>query len=560
MAQPAPAASGVARGLALLLLAAVFLRADGAPVANLDSWADWKYGQWIWEHKALPEHDPFSPYSDPKREVRDASWLAEVGYYLVAARAGPEGLGLLHALLETAKAALFLLAARRATGSPGTAVAATLLMEAACWPFFDAVRTTTPGEVCWAALLLACAGRVPSRADLAAAPVVVALWANLSPTFAFGLVLLGGLLLGRFLQEARARRSLTGAGRDPAVRRLALMLALAAAAACLNPYGTELVKDAFSPDPAAVLPARLWPNLVPVHLWENRAVIASVLVVLVLLRLSPRPFTATEVLLTAAFALWAWYDKRVVPWWLTLAPWLLARHLQATFETARGVGQVSNRPAAWKAAPRWALAVGAAAAAVLVLLSPAARWAAGHPRPAEERVGGTAPYRLAERLRERDAPALRVFNQPFWWGDYLLWRLPPGDSVFWYSRPEGFLQRRGGASPGLNLSAGEWRALVERYRFNALVVWADASDGLSAYLAAAPGEWDVIEDGPPGGGRGLVAVRRTDPFVLSLAGADAAQACVGGFGLAPTAGPWSVLTHLPWVWPAPREQKPESRD
>ena len=44
-------------------------------------------------------------------------------------------------------------------------------------------------------------------------------------------------------------------------------------------------------------------------------------------------------------------------------------------------------------------------------------------------------------------------------------------------------------------------------------------------------------------------LHRTDPFVLSLAQADAAQACVGGFGLAPTAGTWSVLTQLPWVWP-----------
>src|SRR5947209_8744248 len=124
MTQPAPPASGLARGLALVLLAAVFLHADRAPVASLDSWADWKYGQWIWEHKGLPRREPFSPYSDPQREVRDASWLAEVGYYLVAERGGPEGLALLHALLETAKAALFLLAVRRATGSLGTAVAA----------------------------------------------------------------------------------------------------------------------------------------------------------------------------------------------------------------------------------------------------------------------------------------------------------------------------------------------------------------------------------------------------------------------------------------------------
>ena len=100
-------------------------------------------------------------------------------------------------------------------GSLGTAVGATALMEAACWPFFAAIRTGTPAEVCWAGLLLACSGRVPSRADRIAAPILVGLWANLSPTFGFAFVLLGGLLVGRFLQEVRARRRLTAAARRP---------------------------------------------------------------------------------------------------------------------------------------------------------------------------------------------------------------------------------------------------------------------------------------------------------------------------------------------------------
>jgi hypothetical protein len=331
MTQAISRATLVTRGLALVLLATVFLRAVSASVPGPDSWADWKYGQWIWEHEALPGQGPFSPNGGPQREVRDGRWLADVAYYLVEARTGPGGLALMHALLETTKAALFILAVRRATGSLGMAIMATLLMEAACWPFFGAVRTATPAEVCWASLLLACSGPVPSRLAVAAAPVVVALWANLDPTVAFGLALLGGLLLGRFLQETRARRALTSAGRDPAVRRLALMLALSAAAACANPDGTA----------GLVLPAaRLWGSQVPVQTWESRALIGSALAVLALLRLSPRPFTAAEVLLTAAFGLWAWYDKGVAPWWLMLAPWLLAPHLQAVLGAAwTGIGR-----------------------------------------------------------------------------------------------------------------------------------------------------------------------------------------------------------------------------
>jgi hypothetical protein len=231
-------------------------------------------------------------------------------------------------------------------------------------------------------------------------------------------------------------------------------------------------------------------------------------------------------------------------------------------DALRGPGPVS------KPAPRWLAALGVAAAAGLVLLSPAARWLYGRPLSPEKRVGPMAPYHLVEEMARREAVPRRAFNAPYWWGDYLLWRLPPTDAVYWYSHPGGYLNRRAGTLAGQDPSSGEWRALVERYRFNTLVVQANPSSGLYAYLSEAPaGEWKVVHDnraeGAPGGGpasRGLVAVRRVDPFVLSLAQADAAQSCVGGLGLAPTAGSWSVLTHLPWVWPPGREQRSEISD
>jgi hypothetical protein len=492
----------------VVLLAAVFLRANFAPIGLLDSWSDWKYGEWIWQHRELPAHEPFSSYSNPKLELRDGSWLAEVTYYLVVSRGGLEAAALLHALLETAKAGLILLAVRRSTGSLGTALAATALMEAACWPFFNVLRTQVPAEVCFAGLLLACSGRMLSWAALAAVPVVVALWANLSPTFGVAFVLLGGLLLGRFLQEMRSHRRLTAAARDPAVLRLALLLGLSVAAACLNPYGTAHLADAFGPAGMAVLPARLWPKLIPVHLAESRVLIASVLVVLIALRLSPRPFTATEVLLTATFAIWAWFDKRVAPWWLMLAPWLLAPHLKALFDAARAALGIDG-----KKGLRLAPALLCCLAAVLVLLSPAARWAIGRPLSIEKRAP-MAPVGLAEQLAEREPgqPPRRIFTLPYSWSDYLLYYLPPGDQVYWYSRPEGFMDTR--KDPGLDPSPAEWRALVEQNGFDTLVVGPDSSASLAAYLAEEPpGEWVVVAgnlsaNAPPGR---LVVTRRTTP-------------------------------------------------
>jgi hypothetical protein len=196
-----------------------------------------------------------------------------------------------------------------------------------------------------------------------------------------------------------------------------------------------------------------------------------------------------------------------------LAPWLLAPHLHAIFQ-AYQPDALARR---W---PRWRAGVVSGflvcVAVGLVLLSPAARWAVGRPLLAEERVGPMAPYHLAAGLAERgpEAASRRVFSLPYWWGDYLLWQLPRGDQVFWYSRPEGFMHR--GDPLGLDPSASEWRALVERHGFDTLVVRADSSAGLLAYLAeTTPGEWVVVGDNcdahSPGGGpasRGVVVVRR----------------------------------------------------
>ena len=48
-----------------------------------------------------------------------------------------------------------------------------------------------------------------------------------------------------------------------------------------------------------------------------------------------------------------------------------------------------------------------------------------------------------------------------------------------------------------------------------------------------------------------VAVRREDPFAVVLTEAQAVQGSVGGLGLTPLAGPWSILTHLPWFGKEP---------
>jgi hypothetical protein len=99
----------------------------------------------------------------------------------------------------------------------------------------------------------------------------------------------------------------------------------------------------------------------------------------------------------------------------------------------------------------------------------------------------------------------------------------------------------------------DWRHVLDHYRLNVLAVRANgqAGDALLEHLraeAANPAaEWQLIYNEADG----VVAVRRADPFAATLAGAQAAQGCVGGLGLAPLAGQWAILTHLPWIGKEP---------
>jgi hypothetical protein len=155
---------------------------------------------------------------------------------------------------------------------------------------------------------------------------------------------------------------------------------------------------------------------------------------------------------------------------------------------------------------------GGGAAVVLMAFSPAAAWAVGRPWSAERRAGPTVPYRLAEALAAEPGEQ-RTFCAPLLWGDYLLWRLPAEDRLYWYNHRELFAQRqRDDALVWLvRPASSEARELWDRYRINALVVGPEEK-ALYDYVrreGAAHG-WvikvEVGEEAPPGA-RGLLAVR-----------------------------------------------------
>jgi hypothetical protein len=555
----------------LFLLAAVFFRTSHAPIWHLDTWSHWKYGQWICDHGRLPEREPFSPYSDRNSPLIDTWWLSQVVCYLVYARAGMEGIALFYGLAEVARTGLYLLACRRVTGSIWLALVAVLLMQAGRWMYFGVFRPQVLGEVCWAALLAVSSPWLTTSppttrgarfALVLGGALAVGLWANLHGAFLLAFVWLGVLLAGRCLDQAWARRNLSGALADLEARPLAVALGLSVVAACVNPYGPRLLVEAVRFGRLPVLQYVVeWKPLAPLATYNSTAVVVSFVGVLLTVRLSPRRFGAAEVILLAFFGPAAWFAARMLPWWMTVWPLVLLPHWQALLaQTCQPDAPAKETPRP-SLARRAGVAMLAAGALGLLLASGTGRWLLrGQPRPAQEQVISATPVAAAERLKAwmaspgRAPGAVRVFASAEWC-DYLLWELPPPAQVYFYSHWNCFAPRRledEARLLSLTRPPHDWRRILDRYRLNVLAVRADgqAGDALLEHLRAEAtnpaAEWQLIYDAADG----VVAVRRVDPFVNTLAGAQAAQGCVG-LGLAPLAGQWAVLTHLPWIGKEP---------
>jgi hypothetical protein len=582
---PAPDSSQARRlglALSLVLVAFAFYRASAAPLHPLDTWDQWAYGRWIWEHHRLPEHEPFTVYSDRGPTPAYTCWLSQVGGYLLYSAGGMEAVALAYGAVEAVKWLLLLLACRRAAGSLLLGAVGAALLYAGRWNYFGVFRPQAVAEVGWAVLLVAAAGPPWPRWAVAAVPLAVLLWANTHPSFVLAFVVLGVLLLCRAAQAAGPRLRVAAALEDPDVRRLALTLALSLAAACCNPYGPRYLADVvrFGQLPVLQLIKEWGPfalTLSPnnVNAW---AFVASAVVALATARLSPRRFTPAEAALLLLFGIGTWFAQRLFPFWMTACVVALLPHWRAMLDRAAGLARAAARPRLGAAV----LAAGAAAAAALLALSPSARWlASGRPRPARDQFREQTPVVVARDLAAAGDRAPARILCSFKWSDYLLYELPGGDQLYWYTHLHCFTPRHVDEGQRVldlhgNLFDDEralgrrpdWRAVLDHSRIDVVALYNERRDQpdekqpLFDYLLAEQkkkdSEWDVtvytcdLRDGAGGGPRetptGLVARRRRDPFVEGLVGASAAQGCVGG-GLSPPASGWSFLAGLPWVPP-----------
>jgi hypothetical protein len=207
---------------------ALFLLGGNRLLIDPDTMWQVTVGQWILDHRAVPEIDVFSLTMRGQPWI-STQWLAQVLYAEAYALFGWSGPVVLAASAIAATFALFAKLLNRHFSESTTlvfvAVALVLTVpHLVARPHVLAM----PVMVAWVAGLVAAADRrgAPSLSLLP----LMALWANLHGGFVFGLVLIAPIALDAVINaDARSRQSLA--------LRWAAFAAAALAAGCLTPYG-----------------------------------------------------------------------------------------------------------------------------------------------------------------------------------------------------------------------------------------------------------------------------------------------------------------------------------
>ncbi|NNJ24422.1 hypothetical protein [Alienimonas chondri] len=477
------------------LLAATLATTAARPLYHSDVWAHLAYGRQVRAAGEVPATEPLMPLCEGVPFVNFA-WLAGVAGSLLYDAAGPEGLRLAGGLLVAITVGLFGVAARKRGRVAWAGILAGTAFLAIAWfqlfafaPWVDPLgpqilRPQTIGVALFAGLTAVTP--IPRRPGWRwlGLPIVFALWTNLHGSWPIGLVWLAADWLDR------AGRLRGAAWRSDRVRRGAGLIALCAAACCLNPLGPGAFVEA--------LTFGRHPNLEDVIEWGpltwamNQTwvfVVAAALTAIAAL-LSPRRIGWGEALLLVTFGLAACRTSRWLLWWAGPAAISLAAHLSAFSQRPRPAAGSAARPAHerrwWIGAWAVGLVIGTAASV------PTWRIAAGQYAGAGCLAHGT-PVRATAYLREHP-PAGQVFNAHAF-GDFLLLAGPPNVRIFVGSHAHLTPPTVWNDALAISRADPGWKAKLDRYDATTLMLSVQDQRRLISEASASPRWREVYRDG-----------------------------------------------------------------
>jgi hypothetical protein len=381
------------------------------PVLDPDIWWHLRTGQWIIEHGAVPQTDPFSIYGIGKVWIA-YSWLFEILVYGLYQWLGLTGILFYRVVLFLAvTVAVHRFVAKHeprfvvAIGIVGLALfAMTPALSERPWLFTILFFTLTLNAV------LDLREGVETKA-VWLLPPMYAIWANIHIQFIYGLFVLAlacaAPFIDRLFQSSKWGDNAATVG-SRGWWKLAALTGVCFAATLLNPYHVSIY--AVVVDYATQLaPYRYVQELTaldfraPSH-WAVLAITGAGAFVLG----RRGKHSAFEILLFAAAAWCAFRAKRDV-WFMALA----AATIMAT------AGSTATLPDRFRLTKLRALFVAAMVVTVLVVVGRI--WDISE-RHLEARLAETYPVAAATIVEEHGYPG-PLYNH-FNWGGYLIWRLP----------------------------------------------------------------------------------------------------------------------------------------
>jgi hypothetical protein len=418
--------------VATALLCLAFILLNALPLWHTDIWGHLKFGQWIVENRALPEHEPFADLADKQSPYISFGWLSQVALYFVfelGARAaggdelrqlagGAQFLVTLHALLAVLRWGILFAALRRLSGSGAVASAGMVLAMVLSIPSIGVLRPQAFVEPLAAAILYVLSGPVLSKRGLAAIVLIMILWANLHGSFLIGVVLVAGCVA---YQVVKASIEARGHELRPALlgglfRTLTLLLV--ACAAFVNPRGPLLYRDALELSRNANIREMDEWRAIP---WGTPAMYlflgSLVLLALTLIAtwyLRPRaerftqhlPLMLFHVLIVFVLGVQTYFHLRLFPWWALLVPWVLAPHWKLLLERFPAFTASVDLPSLRKT-----ILAGAFVLLALRFSGPVQILWDGEPKPLDRVLSAGTPWQLAAQLKAQSQALKPLLRQ-----------------------------------------------------------------------------------------------------------------------------------------------------
>ena len=463
-------ASKATAGFALVL-GLLYLILSFHPLWHTDLWGHLAYGRLIVSAKTLPATEPLMPLAAGVPFI-DTAWLSQVIGFEAMNRLGVTSLMFLYAASITGMAGLLVWRGYQRSQNAAITLAGLLLWLWGCWQHLNIMRPQMAGMLCFILLLTLVTSRHRRTWHWFAVPALFAAWANLHGSFLVGLVLLGGMAIGRGLDLAVRCGELQAIRRDSQVRRFVLMLELAGAAVLLNPYGLRLYAEVFAiAGNSNVAELTEWGPL-QLRMAQGQATAVIALLLIVLYRLSPRRVTAAEVLLLFGFGASALWSSRMLVWWVPLAVTFGMQHAGAIWHQWRANSEL-QLPVLRSG--RWSVITVGILWICFAFTPFGGRVLHGNEGKLklDKLLSRQTPLGVVEHLKklsdQNRLPRGMAFNT-YEWGDYLLWGGPPKLKVFLASHVHLMPREVWNDYVAISNGASGWEEMLDRYGVNLIAL------------------------------------------------------------------------------------------